>query len=432
MKNSVKNTVLNFDNAFEIVMSSAPRLGTERVGIDRALNRILAEDVISDIDMPPFNKSAMDGFACRRADLANELSIIETIPAGYAPGKSIGTNQCAKIMTGAVVPEGADCVIMVEYTENVAENRIRFTSSTTENNICLRAEDTKKGDVILRAGEIIKAGHIAVLATVGCIKPSVALQPRVGIIATGDELVEPSRQPTACQIRNSNAFQLAAQVIGANAIATNYGIAADTKEALDGMVKKGIRQNDVVILSGGVSVGDYDLVREVLKENNVRLLFEKIAVNPGRPMVFGISNQKSEVGSQKSEVGSRKSESVLCPLSSVFCFGLPGNPASTFIMFELLVKPFLYKMTGHDFKPVVSHSQLESTITRKKTERDSWLPVKILNFKSQISNFGGKIANIEYHGSAHINALCEADGLICMPTGVAEIKEGTTVLVRSF
>lgn len=397
MKNSVKNTVLNFDDAFEIVMSSARRLGTERVGIDRALNRILAEDVISDIDMPPFNKSAMDGFACRRADLANELSVIETIPAGYAPSKSIGTNQCAKIMTGAVVPEGADCVIMVEYTENVAENRIRFTGSTTENNICLRAEDTKKGDVILRAGEIIKAEHIAVLATVGCIKPSVALQPRVGIIATGDELVEPSQQPTACQIRSSNAFQLAAQVIGANAIATNYGIAADTKEAIDGMVKKGIRQNDVVILSGGISVGDYDLVREVLKENNVRLLFEKIAVNPGRPMVFGISND-------------------------AFCFGLPGNPASTFIMFELLVKPFLYKMTGHDFKPVVSYSQLESTITRKKTERDSWLPV--------IFKENGKIASIECHGSAHINALCEADGLVCMPAGVAEIKEGTAVAIR--
>ena len=397
MKNSVKNTVLNFDDAFEIVMSSARRLGTERVGIDRALNRILAEDVISDIDMPPFNKSAMDGFACRRADLANELSIIETIGAGYAPGKSIGTNQCAKIMTGAVVPEGADCVIMIEYTENAAENRIRFTGSTTENNICLRAEDTKKGDVILRAGEIIKAAHIAVLATVGCIKPSVALQPRVGIIATGDELVEPNRQPTACQIRNSNAFQLAAQVIGANAIATNYGIAADTKEAIDGMVKKGIRQNDVVILSGGVSVGDFDLVREVLKENNVRLLFEKIAVKPGRPTVFGISND-------------------------AFCFGLPGNPASTFIMFELLVKPFLYKMTGHDFKPVVSYRQLESTITRKKTERDSWLPV--------IFKENGKIASIEYHGSAHINALCEADGLVCMPAGVAEIKEGTAVAVR--
>jgi len=397
MKNSVKNTVLNFDDAFEIVMSSARRLGTERIGIGRALNRILAEDVISDIDVPPFNKSAMDGFACRRADLANELSIIETIPAGYTPRKSIGPNQCAKIMTGAVVPEGADCVIMVEYTETVAKNRIRFTGSTTDNNICLRAEDTKKGDVILRAGQIIKAQHIAMLATVGCIKPSVALQPRVGIIATGDELVEPTRQPTACQIRNSNAFQLVAQVIGTSAIATNYGIAADTKEAIDSMVKKGLRQNDVVILSGGVSVGDYDLVREVLEENNVRLLFEKIAVKPGRPTLFGISDD-------------------------AFCFGLPGNPVSTFIMFELLVKPFLYKMAGHDFRPVVSHRQLESTITRKKTERDSWLPVV---FKEN-----NRVEKIEYHGSAHINALCEADGLLRIPAGVAEIKEETAVAVR--
>jgi molybdopterin molybdotransferase len=196
------------------------------------------------------------------------------------------------------------------------------------------------------------------------------------------------------------------------------------------MVKKGMRQNDVLILSGGVSVGDYDFVREVLKENNVRLLFEKIAVNPGRPMVFGILNnqkseirsRKSEIRSQKSEVRSQKPESVVCPLSSVFCFGLPGNPASTFIMFELLVKPFLYKMTGHDFKPVVFQKSLESTITRKKTERDSWLPV--------IFKENGKIASIEYHGSAHINALCKADGLVCMPAGVAEIKEGTAVAVR--
>ena len=397
MKNSVKNTVPNFDDAFEIVMSSAPRLGAERVGIENALNRILAEDVVSDIDMPPFNKSAMDGFACRRVDLGNELTIIETIPAGYAPSKSIGTNQCAKIMTGAVVPEGADCVIMVEYTENVAEDRIRFTASTTNDNICLRAEDTKKGDVVLRSGQIIKAQHITVLATVGCIKPLVALQPRVGIIATGDELVEPGQQPTACQIRNSNAFQLAAQVIGASAIATNYGIAADTKKAIDGMLKKGIRQNDIVILSGGVSVGDYDLVREVLKENNVRLLFEKIAIKPGRPTVFGISDD-------------------------VFCFGLPGNPVSTFIMFELLVKPFLYKMMGYNFTPAVSYMQLERTIARKKTERDFWLPV--------VFTRNGKVAKIEYHGSAHINALCEADGLVCMPAGVAEIKEGTDVAVR--
>jgi len=178
--------MIAFDDAFEIMMGPARRLGTERVGIERALNRVLAENVASDIDMPPFNKSAMDGFACRRADLANELTIIETIPAGLVPKKVIVQNQCAKIMTGAVVPEGADCVIMVEYTKSVGENRIRFTGSSTEENICLKGEDIKKGDVVLRAGCRISAQHIAVLASHGWVKPLVSLQPRVGIIATGN------------------------------------------------------------------------------------------------------------------------------------------------------------------------------------------------------------------------------------------------------
>ncbi len=222
--------MVKFDDAFEIVMSSAPRLGAERVGIENALNRILAEDVISDIDLPPFNKSAMDGFACRRADLTNELTIIETIPAGYMPKETIETNQCAKIMTGAVVPKGADFVIMVEYTEEVPENRIRFTGSRTADNICLKAEDVRKGDMVLRAGCKIVPQHIAVLATHGCIKPLVALQPTVGIIATGNELVEPAKKPEACQIRNSNGYSLYSQVVESGALPELFGIAPDNIE----------------------------------------------------------------------------------------------------------------------------------------------------------------------------------------------------------
>jgi molybdopterin molybdotransferase len=404
MKNFGKSTILKFDDAFEIVMSSISGrpLGTERVEIDHALNRVLAEDVASDMDIPPFNKSAMDGFACRRADLDNELTIIETIPAGALPKKTIAKDQCSKIMTGAVVPEGADCVIMVEYTEPTADNKIRFTGEKTTDNICLQGEDVKKGETVLRAGCKISAQHIAVLASLGCAKPLVAVQPRVGIIATGDELVEPGQKPEACQIRNSNGFQLAAQVEGTAAAATNYGIAADTKEVIDSMVKKAMAENDVVILSGGVSAGDYDFVPGILKKNNVSLIFEKIAVKPGRPTVFGILDEGGQ--------------------NPVFCFGLPGNPVSTFIIFELLVKPFLCKMMGHNFRPIVSHRQLERAITRKKTERDSWLPV--------VFTENNKVTSIEYHGSAHINALSEADGLLCMPAGVAEIKEGTTVAVR--
>ena len=397
--------MLKFDDAFEMVMRSAHRLDTEHIGIDHALNRVLAEDVVSDIDMPLFNKSTMDGFACRRADLANELTVIETVPAGTMPKRTIGQNQCAKIMTGAVMPEGADCVIMVEHTKSVAENKIRFTGSSTEDNICLKGQDVKKADVVLKSGQLIKPQHIAVLASVGCVQPVVSLQPRVGIIATGDELVEPCEKPEAGQIRNSNAYQITAQVTSAFAIAKDYGIVPDSAEAIDAVVKKAILENDVVIVSGGVSVGDYDLVREILQQNSVKLLFEKVAVKPGRPTVFGISDE-------------------------AFCFGLPGNPVSTFVTFELLVKPFLFKMMGHDFKAVITHRQLKKTITRgtllrgnsKKTERDSWLPILFTK--------DGKIRKIEYHGSAHINALCEADGLICIPAGIAEIKEGNTVAVR--
>jgi molybdopterin molybdotransferase len=397
MKNFKKITMIKFNDAFDIVIGSARRLGTERVDIDSALNRVLADDVASDVDMPPFTKSAMDGFACRRADLAEELEVIEIIRAGSRPEKAIGQGQCAKIMTGAVVPEGADCVIMKEYVERPMENTVRFSGEETADNICLKGEDIRKGDVVLRAGVKIAAQHIAVLASVGCVEPLVSLQPSVGIIATGDELVEPGREPGACQIRNSNGFQLAAQVRGAGGIARKYGIAADTEDATDGMVKKAVVENDVLILSGGVSEGDYDLVRGILEKNNVKLQFEKVAVKPGRPTVFGVSDD-------------------------VFCFGLPGNPVSTFVTFELLVKPFLSKMMGHDFKPVISSRQLEKTITRKKTERDLWLPVVLKG--------NDKVAGIEYHGSAHINALCAADGLFCIPAGVAKIEKGTTVAVR--
>ena len=427
MKNFKNSTGIKFDDAFEIVMGSTRQLGAERVEIGRALGRVLAEDVVSDMDVPPFNKSAMDGFACRRADLTSELAVIETIPAGTQPKKTIGPSQCAKIMTGAVVPEGSDCVIMIEHTESVGQNRIRFTRSSTETNICPRGEDVRQGDVVLGAGCRIGAPHIAVLASHGYVKPLVSLQPKVGIVATGNELVEPSQEPKSYQIRNSNSFQLAAQVEGAGATATNYGIAVDTEEALDGMLKKAIAENDVVIFSGGVSVGDFDLVRGILKNNDVELLFERVAVKPGRPTVFGVKRLSAEEKSKLNDsaisaVKENERNTRYAIRNTKFAFGLPGNPVSTFVTFELLVKPFLLKLMGHNFVPVITHWQLERKITRKKTERDSWLPV--------VFTENNKVAWIEYHGAAHINALCEADGLLCMSAGVAEIKEGAIVAIR--
>ena len=383
--------------AIERTIGAVRVLPGERVNIRQALGRVLAEDVVSDIDMPPFDKSAMDGFACRRADLANELTVIEVIPAGSRPQRTVGIGECSKIMTGAMVPRGADCVVMKEYVETVPDGRIRFTGEKTSDNICRMGEDAKAGDVVLKKGTILRAQHIAVLASFGQAMPLVARRPRVAVIATGNELVDPALKPGISQIRNSNSFQIAAQIEQAGAVAEDYGAVADTVEAIDAAFKKAIDNSDVVIVSGGVSEGDFDLVPEVMKRNNVDLLFEKIAIKPGKPTVFGVSKKG-------------------------YCFGLPGNPVSTFVLFELLCKPFLYKLMGHDYQPVNIQMPLDGPLLSKKTERQRWFPVVITE--------KGTVKQVEYHGSAHINALCSADGLICMGIGVSCIDKGAMVPVR--
>ena len=183
--------MISFEKALEIILDSARYLGDERVDFTESLGRVLAEDVISDVDMPPFDKAAMDGFACRQEDLDKELDVIETIPAGMIPEKSIGAGQCARIMTGAMVPEGADTVIMVEQTENIGHEKIRFTAGNTSANIAYRAEDVKEGDIMWNKGQPVKPSHIAVFSAVGYTDLLVARQPRVAILSTGDELVEP-------------------------------------------------------------------------------------------------------------------------------------------------------------------------------------------------------------------------------------------------
>lgn len=389
--------MLPFEEALRIVLDSAHVLADEPVGISHAVNRVLAEDVTSDLDIPPFDKSLRDGYACRKADLAYELAVIETIPAGYLPAKSIGPNQCAKIMTGGVMPEGADCVLMKEYVETSAENTVRFVGEWTTDYISRKAEDVVVGEVVLQRGTLLKPHHIAVLASVGHTQPLVFKVPRVGVVATGNELIDPSHKPELSQIRNSNSYQLAAQIESMSAIVMDYGIAKDTEEVIDSIFKKAIRENDVVLISGGVSVGDFDFVPGILKENEFKLLFERVAVKPGKPTVFGISDKH-------------------------YCFGLPGNPVSTFVQFEILIKPFLYKLMGHDYKSHDVRMPLHESLRRKDTERQEWFPVAITE--------AGTVQLIEYHGSAHINSLCGANGLISVDVGVAKVEKGTVVQVR--
>ncbi len=389
--------MIQLEEALKIAYDNSFVLGTENITYFHSLGRVLAEDITSDISMPPFDKSAMDGYACRSKDIFRDLTIIETVRAGVVPEKHIGKDQCSNIMTGAILPKGADCVIMVEHTEKTIENKVRFIKDKTRKNICYKGEDIKKGQKVIDKGEFIKPQHIAVMASVGCLNPLVYIKPRIGVLATGTELVEPEKYPELSQIRNSNGSQMIAQLSTMGIQAQYYGIAADSEEDTFDMLEQSVKENDVTLLSGGVSMGTYDFVPEVLEKLGFRLLFQHISIKPGKPTTFGINGKK-------------------------FVFGLPGNPVSSFNLFELLVKPFLYNLMNKDYCPAILNLPVEKQMERKKSDRLAWFP-GIITEK-------GSVKQIEYHGSAHIYSLINADCLIAMKPGQNIIESGDLANVR--
>ncbi|MFH1160273.1 MAG: gephyrin-like molybdotransferase Glp, partial [bacterium] len=371
------------EEALEIVLKAAAHPVTEQVSIQNSLGRVLATNLTSDIDMPPFDKSTVDGFACRMADimavgaiheLPQPLMIMDTIPAGKIPEHPIGPRQCARIMTGAIVPEGADAVIMVEDSEETGDSRVILHLRDGVSNIRRCGEDVKKGEVVLVSGTLLKPAHIAVLASIGAINIPVYRRPRVAVISTGDELVEPSQIPGIASIRDSNRFQLISQIQKMDGVPFDLGISRDTEKELREKILAAMESHEVVLLTGGVSMGMYDYVPGILNECGVEILFKSIAIQPGRPTLFG-----------------RKGKN--------YVFGLPGNPVSSFVLFELLVKPFLYKLTGHDFIAPQVRLPMGTTYSRKKSARRSIIPISIRN---------GEIFPVDYHGSAHINAYISA------------------------
>jgi molybdopterin molybdotransferase len=386
-----------FEQACEIVMNSALKMDTEVIPFTVSLNRILAGDVVSDIDMPPFNKSSVDGFACRKSDLGSDLEIIETIPAGVWPARDIGKGQCSRIMTGAPVPFGADCVVMVEDTELTSTGTMKFMGSFTKENIARKGEDVHKDDIVLKKGRIIRPQDIAVMASVGHIAVTVSKMPDIAVISSGSELVEPSEIPAISQIRNSNSSQLMAQVSRAGASGKYYGIAADNAEQTLSIVNKAISENDITIITGGVSMGDFDFVPSVLERAGVKILFKRIAVQPGKPTTFGLH-------------------------PGAVIFGLPGNPVSSFIQFELLIRPLIYKMMGYEWQPMIIRLPMNEKYIRKSVDRMALIPVTITS--------EGFVSPVEFHGSAHISALSDAMGIISIPVGKPIIEKGEIVSVR--
>jgi molybdopterin molybdotransferase len=402
--------MISFEEAFEITQKAIDNSKTETIDSLSSIGRVLAEDVISDLDMPPFDKSAMDGYACRYEDLENELEVVDLIQAGKMPSKKVEQNQCSKIMTGAMIPEGANCVIMLEHTAKIGEKKIKYTkelkyrtlyeaeiSNRRFLNICYKAEDIKSGEIILKKGKIIKPQHIAMMAAVGYTKIKVGKMPNVAVIPTGDEIVEPELKPSPSEIRNSNGYQLIAQLRNIGIAANYYGIARDTESKTIELIQKSYSQNDIIILTGGISMGDFDLVPEILKKTGFNILFQEIAVQPGKPSIFAEKEGK-------------------------FCFALPGNPVSGFIQFELLIKPFILRLMGHKCKPVIFTLPLAANFSRKNDNRKAFYPVKI--------NKQGEAELIEYHGSAHINAFNLAWGVMEIPLGIKDIFKGEKVNVR--
>ena len=388
--------MLSFDEAYRLIMTKARPVGSERVALEDAAGRVLAEEVRSDMDMPPFDKSAMDGYACLRADLGQWVEVGEIIPAGRMPTRAVTAGHCAKVMTGAPVPAGTGCVAMREDVEVGADGRVRLPVHSADN-LCKQGEDLHNGDVVLRPGTLMGPAHIAVLASVGCVKPLVARRPRVAVIATGAELIEPGRAVTGACIRDSNSRQISVQIATMGGTALRYGIVDDSEAAIADAVARAQAEADVVVLSGGVSEGDFDFVPGALERRGFRLLVTSVAMQPGRPMVFGDDGQR-------------------------WCLGLPGNPVSTFVVAELFLRPFLLKLMGHDhiWKPLTAH--LSEPVRRRRSDRQATLPVAW--------TAPGQVAPISYHGSAHIDALCRADGFITVPIGVTELSVGSEVHVR--
>jgi len=393
----MENKMMPFSEALETIKRFARTPGTEQVDLLYALSRTLAEDVFSDISMPPFNKSAMDGFACRKSDLKNQLQVIEEIPAGTIPAKTIGENQCARIMTGAMVPEGADFVIMKEDIEEIASDFVRCTRETNKTNICYTGEDVKSGDLVLNKGDVISPAHIAILASVGCTKPLVYKLPSVAIISTGDELVEPDEKPGISKIRNSNSYQLMAQNQQLGITPDYLGIVTDDENSVKNILTLALERYDVTIISGGVSVGDFDFVPKILNELKVNIRVHGMDVRPGKHLLFG-------------------------ERANHYVFGMPGNPVSSFVQFEVLVKPFLNALMGKAADEPFLHLPIEEDYLRKKGDQLVFVPVSLTR--------QGKALPLEYHGSAHIHAYSFAQGIMEIPKGISFIKKGETVCVR--
>jgi len=372
---------MTFEEARQCVLREVPpyRDRVEEVPLLDAAGRVLAEDALADRDYPPFDRSTRDGFAVRASDVPGELLVTAEVRAGESFDGEVTAGQTVEIMTGAPLPRGADAVVMIEHVKR-SENRIAISNSINPGeNFVPRGTESKRGKTILCAGRKLGFAEIGVLAMVGRQIVQVYKRPIVAILPTGDEIVEASETPLPHQIRNSNSSSLAVQVKRAGGLPEILPIARDSYESTRALIERGLKA-DLLLLSGGVSAGKYDIVKNVLADLGAKFFFTRVLIQPGQPLVFGA-------------VGER------------LFFGLPGNPASTMVTFELFARAAVERLAGLD-DPMLP-------LLRAKLSRDFHHKTGLTRFlPARLSENGSTVEPLGWQGSGDISALSRANAFL--------------------
>lgn len=391
--------------AIQIVLQRSPRLGPEAVDLGDAMGRVLAEEIIADSDLPPFDRAQMDGYAVRSADVASvpaRLRVVGESAAGAGWHHEMKTGEAVRIMTGAPVPAGADAVQQVELTREIDRGSLVEILQPVEagRSIVKQAAEIKAGETVLHAGEEINAAMIATLASFGYAQVKVGQRPRVAVMATGSELVDVNQKPGLDQIRDSNNFTIAAYAALAGAIVERWPLAGDDTAELKKQIKQAAETSDLLVTSGGVSMGVYDFMKPALKELGAEIFFERVSLRPGKPTVFA-----------------RFGETLI--------FGLPGNPVSVAATFNLFVRAALRKMQGANQPGLIEETAVLARAVKGSADRESYLPAIL-----RADEKGTLLAEpLKWGGSSDFVAFARATALVIAPAGVKMIEANTPVRI---
>ncbi len=374
------------------------RVPTEKIPVREAVGRILAADQFSKVDLPPFDKSAMDGYAVLEGDQHSRLRIEGVVTAGDPGTDKLLPGTTVKVMTGAPVPPGTARVVIVE--EAVEEDgHVRFENPSPASNICKKAEDVAVGDRILKAGVRLGALEISNLISCGIGDIDVARPVSVAVISTGDELVDSFSNLSRGKIMNSNGPMLQELARKFSMTVTSEVSVTDEPSKLTAVIQQALREADMVVLSGGVSAGDFDFVPQAIEEAGLQIHFSRVAIKPGKPVTFA-TNENG------------------------ILFGLPGNPVSVFLTFHLFVLHAAARLSGASYEPKTFNIRLANDYTRRSGERMVYVPCRITS--------DGFAEPVIYHGSAHLAALMQAEGFLIIPIGVRSMTSGAEVPLVMF